>query len=147
MQARDTNELVSWLKGKRFLSLTRREADWVFAFDHDTHLAVECLWRLIENGRVKCTSEDHRQWFGLPEPVDAAAEVNRRIANQKVDDVKLRAGTLDLELHFGSELILQVIPNSAGFESWVVRCPIGEFIAVGGGGLDYRGCLPPKGEC
>ncbi|OWY71606.1 hypothetical protein B7486_07935 [cyanobacterium TDX16] len=146
MHARDTNELVNWLKGKRFLSLTRRDNDWLIAFDEDAHLAAQCLWRLIENGSVKRTSEDHGQWFGLPKPVDASAEVNRRIANQKVGDVKLGAGTLDLELHFESEVVLQVIPDSAGYEAWVVRCPIGEFIAMGGGGLDYRANLPPKGE-
>jgi hypothetical protein len=51
------NELV-WLVGHRFQSLTRREFDWVLVFDPETSLVVACLWRLVEDGRIRMTSED-----------------------------------------------------------------------------------------
>jgi hypothetical protein len=133
MHASNPTDLLSWIGGQKFLSLTHREHDWLFALEHDTQIAVECLWRLIETGHVRLTSEDHGRPFGLPAPIDAAAEVNRRIAGQLVRHAELRAGILDLELHLERGWILQVIPNSSGYEAWTVRCPIGQFIAAGGG--------------
>ena len=37
-------------------------------------LAVDCLWRIISNRQVQCTSLDHGHQYGLPEPIDAYAE-------------------------------------------------------------------------
>jgi hypothetical protein len=72
------NELA-WLVGQRFQSITRREYDWVIALNNDASIVVACLWRLVETDRIRITSEDEGQKFGLPEPVEAAAEVNRRL--------------------------------------------------------------------
>ena len=91
------NELV-WLVGHRFQSLTRREYDWVVAFDKDASIVIDCLWRLVESGRIRFTSQDDGQQFGLPTPVDAAAEVNHRLAGASVEAVELRDGILDLDL-------------------------------------------------
>src|SRR5262249_15231045 len=118
MDASGPNELLSWLTGRKFLSLTRRDFDWVFAFEHETRITVECLWRLLEKGRVRLTSEDNGQKFGLPAPIDAAAEVNHRIKGELVKRAELRAGVLDLELHLERGCILQIIPNSSGYEAW-----------------------------
>lgn len=143
MHASRSTELLSWISGRKFLSLTRRDNDWLFGLERDTQIAVECLWRLIEKGRVRCTSEDHGQQFGLPAPIDAAAQVNRHIGGQFVANVELRAGTLDLELHLECDWMLQIIPDSSGYEAWSVRCPIGWFIAVGSGELDFWRPPPP----
>jgi hypothetical protein len=83
------NELA-WLVGHHFQSLVRREYDWVVAFDKDATLVVECLWRLVEAGRIRFTSKDDGQQFGLPAPVDAAAEVNARLAGATVEGVEMR---------------------------------------------------------
>jgi hypothetical protein len=128
------NELA-WLVGHRFLSLTRREYDWVVAFDKNANIVVTCLWRLLESGRIRFTSEDDGQQFGLPAPVDAATEVNRRLAGAAVVGVGLRQGLLDLELQFGTEYTLQIIPDSSGYEAWNVVSGNRQFIAVGGGEL------------
>lgn len=134
----DTNaatNLLASLSQRRFLSMTRRECDWVIALEHDTQIMVECLWRVIEAGRVQRTSLDHGQQFGLAAPIDAAVEINRRLAGQLVRHAELCAGTLDFELHLDPGVILQVIPDSAGYESWRVSTSMGQFIAVGGGEL------------
>jgi hypothetical protein len=128
------NELA-WLVGHRFQSLTRREYDWVVALDKDASLVIACLWRLVESGRIRCTSEDDGQQFGLPAPVDAAAEVNFRLAGAAVEAVELRQGLLDLELRFSTGHLLQIIPDSSGYEAWNVCCGNRQFIAVGGGEL------------
>ncbi len=93
------------------------------------------LWRLIENGRIRLTSEDDGHQFGLPSPVDAVLEVNQRLVGASCRSVTLHEGTLDLEIGFDTGHVLQLIPNSAGYEAWAVYEPSRQFIAVGGGEL------------
>src|SRR5258708_29973868 len=109
------NELA-WLVGHRLQSFARRDYDWVVAFDKDGSLVVACLWRLVESGRIRFTSEDDGQQFGQSAPVDAAAEVNGRLAGAAVETVELRQGLLDLELRFNTGHSLQIIPDSSGYE-------------------------------
>ncbi len=126
---------LEWFVGHRFQLLTRREYDWVLDFDKDLSLVVACLWRLIETGRIRVTSQDEGQRFGLPAPVDAAAEVNRRLLDASVKVAKLRPGILDLELQFSTGHVLQIIPDSSGYEAWNLSSGNKQFIAVGGGEL------------
>ena len=132
------NELA-WLVGHSAQSLTRREFDWVLEFDKGVHLVIACLWRLVDAGRIRVTSEDNGHQFGLPAPVDAAAEVNSRLAKASVAAVELREGTLDLELRFDSGHILQIIPDSSGYEAWELSNGSSQFVAVGGGELAVFG--------
>ena len=138
------NELA-WLVGHRFQSLARREYDWVAAFDNDASLVVACLWRLVESGRIRFTSEDEGQQFGLPAPIDAAAEVNGRLADATVEAVDLREGLLDLELRFSTGHLLQIIPDSSGYEAWNVGSGNRQFIAIGGGELAIFGGVAGRG--
>lgn len=130
---------VEWLVGHRLQSFDRREYDWTVGFDRQSWVVVACLWRLLEAGRVRFTSEDEGQKFGLPAPVDAAAEVTRRIVGALVEAIELRDGTLDLDIRFSSGHILQVIPDSSGYEVWHLSDGAREFIAVGGGNLTIFG--------
>jgi len=132
------NELA-WLVEQRFQSIARREYDWVVAFDNDASLVIACLWRLVEAGRIQVTSEDEGHQFGLPAPVDAASEINRRLAGVAVEAVELRKGLLDLELRFSTGHSLQVIPTSSGYEAWQASSRNRQFIAVGGGELAIFG--------
>jgi hypothetical protein len=132
-------ENMKWLAGKRLQSFVHREHDWVATFDGKTTLVIACLWRLIENGRVRFTSQDEGQWFGLPAPVDAAAEVTSRIVGALIEAVELRDGTLDLEIRLSSGHALQIIPDSSGYEAWNLSGHNSQFIAVGGGNLAIFG--------
>jgi hypothetical protein len=111
------NELA-WLAGHRFQSLARREYDWVVGFDKDASLVVSSLWRLVESGRIRFTSQDDGHWFGLPAPLDAVTEVYHRLVGAAVEAVELREGLFDLELRFSTGHLLQVIPDSSGYEAW-----------------------------
>jgi hypothetical protein len=126
---------LAWLVGHSVHSLRRREFDWVLDFDKGVHLVIVCLWRLVEAGRIRVTSADDGHPFGLPAPVDAAAEVNCRLAKASVAAVELREGTLDLELRFDSRHSFQIIPDSSGYEAWDLSNGSSQFIAVGGGDL------------
>ena len=127
---------LAWLVLHHFKTLTRREYDWVFEFDQDVSLVATCLWRLVEAGRIRLTNQDDGHQFGLPAPVDALNEVNHRLARASVEAVELRQGTLDLDLHFSTGVVLQFIPDSSGYESWSLSGHKRRFIAVGGGRLD-----------
>jgi hypothetical protein len=109
---------LDWLVGARFRSLIRRDFDWAIEFQDAMNLTVGCLWRLIETGTIRYTSEDDGHQFGLPAPVDAANQVISRLTGAEVTEVQLRPGTLDLALKFSTGHVLEVIPVSSGYEAW-----------------------------
>ncbi len=109
---------LDWLVGYRFQELLRSEFNWTLEFDGNVWVVVQCLWRLIEDGRIQCTGEDDGHQFGLPSPLDAAIAVNQKLAGAAVTSVVLIAGTLDLEIRFSSDYVIQLIPNSSGYEAW-----------------------------
>jgi hypothetical protein len=133
---------LDWLTDRRLLSVIRQEHQWVFEFECNSGVTVECLWRLLEDGRIRVTSEDDGQQFGLPAPVVAADEVSRRIVGSSVVSVALRDGTLDLELRFQTSHVLQIVPTSSGYEAWNAGNGERQYIAVGGGELAIFGTQP-----
>jgi hypothetical protein len=128
------NEL-DWLNQHRLNEITRRDYDWVFSFSDGVSLVVACLWRLIEHKRIRVTSHDDGQQFGLPTPVDAARWLHESLANRQVVAVELCAGTLDLRLTFDNGNTVEIIPDSSGYEAWTLQRADQQFVAVGGGDL------------
>ncbi len=133
---------ISWLAKYRVQSFTRRDHEWIITFDRDAQLIVACLWRLLENGRIRITSEDNGQQFGLPASVNAAEEANKRISGSRIESAELREGTLDLALYLSTGHVFEVIPDSSGYEAWQLHHKSAQFIAVGGGNLALFGNIP-----
>lgn len=123
---------VNWLENRRIESVAYLGSDWELRFDDDARLVVACLWRLLEDGRIRITSCDEGQKFGLPAPIDAARGLNSLIAGAKVESINLANHTLDLTLKFNPNHTLQIIPNSSGYEAWQLYHKNAQFIAVGG---------------
>lgn len=132
---RRTTTDLNWLVQHRFHGVDRREFDWNFSFDHQVALVAGCLWRLLENGRIQCTSVDEGQRFGLPTPIDAAAEIRSRLTGAAVTDVDLQADTLDLRIIFSTGHVLELVPDSSGYEAWSASRPGRTYVATGGGEL------------
>ena len=109
---------------------------WLFTFSSGAVVQPECLWRLLDGSHIVLTSEDHRQQFGLPAPVDAAAEASRLLAENRVAEFAVRSDTLDLLFTFSSGHRLEVLPTSFAYEAWSLSFSGRRFIAVGGGRLD-----------
>lgn len=127
--------VLNFLVSLTVKSVEHREHDWVVAFETNAYLDVECLWRLLVNGRIAVTSEDDTQQFGLKQPIDAAAEASRRVAGKKVLNVDVAEGTLDVFLVLEGGHTFQVLPNSSGYEAWEASTDGRRVIAVGGGEL------------
>jgi hypothetical protein len=126
---------LDWLARHRFQELIRYEQGWRFVFDRGAGATAGCLWRLLEAGRIRLTSQDNGHKFGLPAPVDLVREVNGRLAGVSAIAVVLQEGTLDLDIQFETGHRLQFISDSSGYESWTANNATREFIAVGGGSL------------
>jgi hypothetical protein len=128
-------DALDWLTQHRFVAITRREYDWLFELDGQVSIVVGCLWRLLHDGHVCLTSLDDGHQFGLPAPIDSVNQLNPRLTNTVVSDVELRDGTLDLRITFDDRHVLEIIPDSSGYEAWSTHRGNIQFIAVGGGDL------------
>lgn len=129
---------LSWMVGRSISGIELHEpSPWAFDFGGGAWITVECLWRLVERGRIVCCSEDHGHQFGLPVPVDAAEACRAVLAGRRIVNVELREATADLVIEFTGDGRLEFIPNSSGYESWQLRDPTGRhYVATAGGRID-----------
>ena len=128
---------LTWMVGRVVASVTLLEPlPWRFEFGENERLDVECLWRVLRDGRVLLTNEDHGQLFGLQSPVDSAQEAMKLLAGVPVTSVSIRATTADVAIRFQDGTELEIIPTSSGYESWQLRGPDGIcYVATGGGAI------------
>lgn len=133
------------MNGQRIIEVS--ETSGVFSYfrlSREGVIGVERLWRLVHDGRIAVTGEDHGQQFGLPAPVDAIARVTSLLADAAIERVEIRHGTADLIVHFDLPFRLEIISTSFGYESWQIAASDGRsVIAAGGGQLCHA---PPVGE-
>jgi len=128
---------LGWLVGRTLAEVERLgRCVWRFRFGSDAEVRSECPWRIIRDGGIVLSSEDHGHQFGQPAPVDAEAECRVVIGGAMVRSVKVRSESRDLVVEFGPGLRLELVPLSSGYESWQVRGPRGlDITAIGGGEL------------
>ena len=126
---------LKWMVGRSIDEVTFTDPDyWLFQFATGVFVSAECPWRILDHGHIAVSSDDHKQQFGLPEPIDAAEVASDLLSPLRVTDVEVREGTADLLLSFTEDKQLQIIPFSSGYESWQVRDPSGTSIVAQGGG-------------
>jgi hypothetical protein len=92
-------------------------------FANGTKLQAD-YWRLIDDGKVRISSFDHQQQYGLPAPIDAIREVQQLIENKLVADARLDRETGDLVFNFSGNSKLQIL-NFTGYEVWDIHFPNG----------------------
>jgi uncharacterized protein DUF6188 len=124
---------LSWLVGRRCDAVHRDEFSWSFVFDAGA-VTTPSLWRLIESGRIRVTSEDHGHQFGLPAPLDARHDAESALRSRAIESAKIRANTGDLILEFAGDLVLELLQTSSGYEAWHLISPDGQSIVATGGG-------------
>jgi hypothetical protein len=126
---------LSWMVGRTITDVSFMEpVHWTFSFGEKGYIGVQCPWRILKQGRTTLSSDDHRQQYGLPAPIDAAAEATKLLSAVVIDAAQLRVGTSDIFIDFSGNLRLEIIPISSGYEGWQIMDPFGtEFFAQGGG--------------
>lgn len=134
MQSEERHSRIEPLIGCRLISVEQRDHSWCFGFSGDSVIVTESAWRLIVDGRIAVSSEDHGHPFGRPEPVDAASSA-QWVVGQKVEAASISECTGDLTVEFSGKTQLQLLQVSSGYESWRLRTSGGETICTGGGTL------------
>jgi hypothetical protein len=126
---------LSWMIGRHIAKVSFQEpVSWTFYFGEKGYINAECPWRILNQGRTTRGSDDHGQQYGLPAPIDAAAEAATLLSNLVIDGAQLRVGTSDILIDFSGNLRLEILPISSGYEGWQMMNPFGtEFFAQGGG--------------
>ena len=105
---------------------------WLIQFKCGSTLNLECMWRLLEEGVITSTSDDHGHTFGRETPFDGEAALNEMVAH-KILSVDAQVETGDVSLSLGDYFTLQILPTSAGYESWQFKEKNGQsIVAVGG---------------
>lgn len=105
---------------------------WLIHFTNGDSLNVECMWRILEEGTISSTSEDHAQLFGRDTPFNGE-DALKEIGVHKIVSTQCTNSTGDLDLKLGQYFTLQVIATSAGYESWQYKQKSGSScVAVGG---------------
>jgi hypothetical protein len=125
---------VSWMVGRSIEVSLVEPAQWIFSLGDSSRLSVECPWRLLRNGKIRVSSEDHNQKYGLPAPLDAATEANKLLRDAHIIAASVRHGTSDLIVNCEGEIVLEVMPFSSGYEAWELSTPQGRHLLAGGGG-------------
>ena len=136
---------LDWLIGCSITEVSFHEPQlWFFCFGKKANIGAECLWRIVEHGRIVLSSKDHGQKFGLPANIDAAAKSAELLAGRTVKAFHLRDATFDLTIEFDGNCLLEIIPDSSGYECWQVNEPSGvRYIAQGGGSI-FK--FPPQND-
>ncbi|MEJ0062627.1 MAG: hypothetical protein WDO70_05360 [Alphaproteobacteria bacterium] len=131
---------IEALIGLPLRSVEKKDWTWFFSFADDANILTESKWRLISDGRVSITSEDHEHQFGLPTPVDATERVMSRTSGIAVTNASIHTTTGDLSVHFGEDIQLQFLQFSLGYDAWRAHLRGALIVCNGGGDIS---CFPP----
>jgi hypothetical protein len=124
------------LSGHQLVSGQKNDYTWFFGFAAGVSLATESPWRLIDDGRIAVSSEDHGHQFGLPAPVDAASEVLSCADGRTIEAASISSFG-DLIIQFSGRVQLQLLQLSRGYESWRLSAHGSESICLGEGGVAH----------
>jgi hypothetical protein len=138
-QSTPAEVVVAALTGRALNAIEPWEHGWTFEFSGGVAITTQQLWRVLTEDGIAVTSEDHRQKFGLPDPVDAGRRALLALSGS-VTDLDVHPVTGDLRLCFRPEGVLEFLNTSLGYEGWHLVVRKGErrtleVVALGGGGL------------
>jgi hypothetical protein len=126
---------IAWLEGQRIHDVRRDDEtdEWVFILDQDVAIRVAGPWRIMAKGRIALGSCDHRQQFGLPQPVDGQREGLSLLAQSPIARAGVTPVCADLLLEFADGTCLEILNPSSGYEGWNLTGRGHTIVALGGG--------------
>jgi hypothetical protein len=130
------DQIAANLIGHTLSDIEWRENNWLFLFSTGAELRIECLWRIVSDGRILFAESDDGQQFGRPVPVDGRFESRRLLLGKPIDGVRIRPDTADLTVVMNDATLLELWSNSSGYEAWEFYDTEGfHAVAMGGGRL------------
>ena len=105
---------------------------WFFHFSDEGWIRTGCLWRLLRNGRITLTSNDHGQLFGLTQPVDAEVLATAALTGKDIISIAYSDETADLGISVDGNFMLQILPDSIGHETWDLTLEGKRYLAQSG---------------
>jgi Family of unknown function (DUF6188) len=127
---------LSWIRGRAVRDVAWSEPlPWEFFFDDGTRVMAFTPWRILRDGSIAISCDDHAQQYGLPAPVDAVTRARELLSGGTVSEVTVQGGTLDLRFTFSTGTFLEIIPFSCGYESWQITSPGRRAVVATGGGI------------
>ena len=124
-----------WMMGRKVINISfRKPESWDFDLEGGGSLSVDCPWRILKDGHIVISNEDHMQKYGLSEPINSGQAATKILVPNHIIDVQVHDGTADLIISFDQNKQLQILPISSGYESWQVNDPNGKSIIAQGGG-------------
>lgn len=97
---------------------------------------AEGSWRVISDGWISLTRDDHEKRWGDFEPINAVEEAIEMLRDARISFSGYSA-TGDLNVDFEGPHTLQVLNLSSLFEAWNLYGPQGQhYVAMGGGKVD-----------
>lgn len=138
-QQQDIDRILAALRGATLAGVEAWEHGWAFGFSSGATVTTQSIWRALTTKGIAVASEDHEQRFGSPQPVDAGQRAAGVLLG-KITKVELAPGTSDLRIEFSSQVTLEFLNTSSGYEGWHLVAlgkdrKTRELIALGGGGL------------
>jgi hypothetical protein len=91
---------------------------WLFQFENSISINCESFWRLLEDQKVKYTSLDNNQKFGLAKPFDLSEILKEDLSDKILNEVKIKENTSDLILSFNNNMEIEILISSGGYESY-----------------------------
>ena len=126
---------LDWIHGLALSNVRRAdlgEDDWEFEFGPACVLRVSTLWRIVEAGRIAVTNRDDGHRFGLPSPVDSAAEALRILGSKIILSAIVDDDLGDLTMLFDQGARLELFNDSSGLETWEMAGPDGALVVACG---------------
>lgn len=99
------------------------QANVTIAFCNEAELGT-CYWRMIGNDDTVLSSFDHKQQYGLSEPIDAKKLLGQFLNGQSVTEVEIDRKARDLHLYFENGTVLQIF-GFTSYEIWGIHFPDG----------------------
>ncbi|MDX1930518.1 MAG: hypothetical protein SFV81_28600 [Pirellulaceae bacterium] len=133
---------LTWLVGKQLLEASKRIDDWMFQFEGDSTLIIECLWRLVDTTQIVVASLDQGQrstiWVnraGNDEMAivfrDAGQELIRCLYNARIHSAIVRPITNDVQIDFDNGMSLQLVSDRSSCGGWCMQSPSINLVAIG----------------
>lgn len=125
------------LKNQKYLSVKKRDYDWIFQFSGSTQVTLSAPWRVVSKGGILISDADDGINFGLLDPINVELLANETLSGKSIMAATVDRETGDLTLLFEGGLRIDAFNNSSGVEGWEANSTFNErnykVIAMGGG--------------